>query len=405
MSSPVEDVAAGHLLAAEKGRIGERYILGARNMTLKQILDALSAITGRPAPRVRLPHAVALAAGYADECISRLRGREPQIPVEGVKMSRHRMFVESDKAERELGYKPGPVEAALERAVRWYESHGYIRGKAASVTASARRGSLGSCIEGFWSHSRSKMSSPPGARCTKFRDGDVGQSGCVTSLKSAERTWTFFSPAWDQAGRARRFRKSPGANRTLVEFCISAGLGWRAAARLSDRSGARGRERRGVRATSRANERDDSGDPRDQPRRCVSFAADCGATVVHRFYSAERAISRADEKKHLGKSADAVEMESFDSPLRAPRAYGVPAVAIRAISDVCGRRFAARHERSLQRRGPAEHSARLGQVALHPQSIPGLVKLGQQSRRAAESLAQFLDRYIERLAAARERSN
>jgi dihydroflavonol-4-reductase len=129
---PVEDVAAGHLLAAEKGRIGERYILGARNMTLKQILDALAQITGRPAPRVKMPHAVALAAGYADQWISRLTGREPQIPVEGVKMSRHRMFVESDKAERELGYKPSSVEAALERAVRWYEEHGYIRGRAGS---------------------------------------------------------------------------------------------------------------------------------------------------------------------------------------------------------------------------------------------------------------------------------
>jgi dihydroflavonol-4-reductase len=121
------------LLAAEKGRIGERYILGARNLTLKQILDALSAITGRPAPRVRLPHAVALAAGYADEFISRLRGREPQIPVEGVKMSRHRMFVESDKAARELGYKPTPVETALQRAIHWYEDHGYIEGKGTSA--------------------------------------------------------------------------------------------------------------------------------------------------------------------------------------------------------------------------------------------------------------------------------
>jgi dihydroflavonol-4-reductase len=129
---PVEDVAAGHLLAAEKGRIGERYILGARNMTLKQILDALAQITGRPAPRMKMPHAVALAAGYADQWISRLTGREPQIPVEGVKMSRHRMFVESDKAERELGYEPSSVEAALERAVRWYEEHGYIRGRAGS---------------------------------------------------------------------------------------------------------------------------------------------------------------------------------------------------------------------------------------------------------------------------------
>jgi dihydroflavonol-4-reductase len=102
--APIEDVAMGHLLACQKGRIGERYILGARNMTLKQILEALAPIAGRPAPRLRLPHAVALAA----------------------KMSRHKMFVESDKAERELGYKPGSVEAALARAVRWYIDHGYV---------------------------------------------------------------------------------------------------------------------------------------------------------------------------------------------------------------------------------------------------------------------------------------
>jgi dihydroflavonol-4-reductase len=124
--APVEDIAEGHLLAAEKGRAGERYILGGRNMTLKEILDALSAITGRRAPRLRLPHAIALAAGYADQLFSRLAGREPQIPVEGVKMSRHRMFVESDKAERELGYKPTSVGAALERAVNWYQQHGYL---------------------------------------------------------------------------------------------------------------------------------------------------------------------------------------------------------------------------------------------------------------------------------------
>jgi dihydroflavonol-4-reductase len=124
----VEDVAAGHLLAAEKGRSGERYILGGRNMTLKEILDALAAITGRRAPRLKLPHVVALAAGYVDELYSRLAGREPQIPVEGVKMSRHKMFVESDKAARELGYAPGKIEAALERAVRWYEDNGYLAG-------------------------------------------------------------------------------------------------------------------------------------------------------------------------------------------------------------------------------------------------------------------------------------
>jgi dihydroflavonol-4-reductase len=128
--APVEDVAAGHLLAAEKGRIGERYILGARNMTLKEILDTLSFITGRPAPRVRLPHVVALIAAYSDQLISRIVGRDPQIPLEGVKMARHRMFVQSDRSERELGYKPGAVEPALARAVNWYQENGYVRGRA-----------------------------------------------------------------------------------------------------------------------------------------------------------------------------------------------------------------------------------------------------------------------------------
>ena len=135
----VEDVAAGHLLAAEHGSIGERYILGARNTTLKEILQALSVITGRPRPRVRLPHALALTAGYADALFARITGREPQIPVEGVKMSRHRMFVSSDKAERELGYKASAVEAALAAAVRWYEEHDYVRGRARAKTATQAR--------------------------------------------------------------------------------------------------------------------------------------------------------------------------------------------------------------------------------------------------------------------------
>jgi dihydroflavonol-4-reductase len=135
--APVEDVAAGHLLAAEFGRIGDRYILGGRNMTLREILEALSLITGRPAPRVKLPHAVALVAGYADEWISRLTGKEPQIPVEGVRMSRHRMFVATDEAERKLGYRPGSVEAALERAVRWYEASGYVKTRGKRPVAQA----------------------------------------------------------------------------------------------------------------------------------------------------------------------------------------------------------------------------------------------------------------------------
>ena len=122
---PVEDCAAGHLLAAERGLVGERYILGGRNMTLKEILDVLARITGRAAPRVRLPHAVALAAGYVENAFARALGREPQIPLEGVRMARHKMFVDGSKAVRELGYQPGTVEAALERAVRWYQENGY----------------------------------------------------------------------------------------------------------------------------------------------------------------------------------------------------------------------------------------------------------------------------------------
>lgn len=127
----VEDVAAGHLLAAERGKPGERYILGGRNMTLQEILAELAWITGKPAPRIRLPHAVALTAAWVDTTVSRLLRREPRIPLEGARMARHRMFVDGSKAERELGFRAGPIAAALERAVRWYERNGYLAGRAA----------------------------------------------------------------------------------------------------------------------------------------------------------------------------------------------------------------------------------------------------------------------------------
>lgn len=123
----VEDVAYGHLLAAEKGRVGERYILGGRNVTLKELLEILARISGRRAPRMRLPHAAALAAAYVDHWFSYISGREPRIPLEGVKMSRHRMFIDSNKAERELGFVPDATEPALERAVHWYQENGFTR--------------------------------------------------------------------------------------------------------------------------------------------------------------------------------------------------------------------------------------------------------------------------------------
>lgn len=123
----VHDVARGHLLAAEKGRQGERYILGHRNLTLKQILDLLSGITGLSSPRIRLPHAVPLAFAHLSEAWARLRRRPPRISAEGVRMSKKRMFFDASKAVRELGLPQSPVEDALERAVAWFTDHGYVR--------------------------------------------------------------------------------------------------------------------------------------------------------------------------------------------------------------------------------------------------------------------------------------
>ena len=124
--APVEDIAIGHQLAAQHGRIGERYLLGGRNMTLKELLDALAKITGLAAPTRKISHSVALLAAYADAAFSRVAGREPHIPVEGVRIARHTMFVNDAKARKELSYQPGPVEEALERAVEWYAEHGYV---------------------------------------------------------------------------------------------------------------------------------------------------------------------------------------------------------------------------------------------------------------------------------------
>lgn len=134
---PVEDCAAGHLLAAERGRIGERYILGGCNLTLKEMLHKLAAISGLPAPRWKFPHAVAYVAACVDTLISGALGREPRIPLEGVRMARHKMFVDASKATRDLGFFPGPIERALERAVRWYEANEYVAARGAHAVARA----------------------------------------------------------------------------------------------------------------------------------------------------------------------------------------------------------------------------------------------------------------------------
>ena len=123
---PVEDVARGHLLAAEKGEVGRLYILGHLNLSLKEILEMLANLTGLPAPRVQIPYALAWMVGAVDTFVEgRLLGREPSVPLEGVRMARKKMYFEAERAKAELGFRPGSVRAALERAARWFCQNGY----------------------------------------------------------------------------------------------------------------------------------------------------------------------------------------------------------------------------------------------------------------------------------------
>ncbi len=123
----VKECARGHIAALERGRPGERYILGGENLTLKQILDKLGAITGLPSPRIKLPYLFAYATGVVDEAITgRLLRREPRATVDTVRMGKKKMFASSDKAERELGWKIVPVEDALRRAVDWFRANRYV---------------------------------------------------------------------------------------------------------------------------------------------------------------------------------------------------------------------------------------------------------------------------------------
>jgi dihydroflavonol-4-reductase len=120
----VRDAAEGHLLACERGLAGERYILGSENLTLAEILRTLAAITGGKAPTVRLPYLVAYCAGLCSTSWARLTGTPPRVPLDAVRMARKKMWVTHEKAKRELGFHPGPADAALRRAVEWFESNG-----------------------------------------------------------------------------------------------------------------------------------------------------------------------------------------------------------------------------------------------------------------------------------------
>jgi len=119
------ETAEGHWLACEKGRAGERYILGSENLTLEQILGKLAGLSGKAAPKVRLPWIVALVAGLFSTGLAAVTGQAPRVPLDAVRMARKRMWVSSAKAERELGFRPSGADLALGKAVRWFEANGY----------------------------------------------------------------------------------------------------------------------------------------------------------------------------------------------------------------------------------------------------------------------------------------
>ncbi|MHB8382432.1 MAG: hopanoid-associated sugar epimerase [Candidatus Binataceae bacterium] len=124
----VEDCARGHLLAAERGRIGEKYILGGENLTLKQMLEHLARLSGLRAPRVRIPYALAFGFALGAEAVARsITQRAPRASLTEVRMARKRMFFDSSKARGELGYEPGPVDGALARAIEFFRKTGPAR--------------------------------------------------------------------------------------------------------------------------------------------------------------------------------------------------------------------------------------------------------------------------------------
>ncbi|MFA6318523.1 MAG: hopanoid-associated sugar epimerase [Elusimicrobiota bacterium] len=131
----VRDVAEGHWLAALKGRVGERYILGAENMTLGDILGTVSELSGVPKPSFKTPYAVAYLVGMVDTARCRVFGGDPIAPLDAVKMARHHMWYDASKARRELGFAPGPVRLALADAVAWFRANGYAPARAAGVPA------------------------------------------------------------------------------------------------------------------------------------------------------------------------------------------------------------------------------------------------------------------------------
>jgi dihydroflavonol-4-reductase len=123
----VDDVAAGHLAALHKGKIGERYILGGENVSLSDMLADICAVAGRRPPRWRFPHSMVMPVAYAAEGMARVTGREPFVTRDGLRMARYRMYFNAAKAERELGFRARPYREAISDAIKWFEAAGYLR--------------------------------------------------------------------------------------------------------------------------------------------------------------------------------------------------------------------------------------------------------------------------------------
>ena len=123
----VEDVASGHVAALERGRIGERYILGGENVLLADMLADIARLVGRQPPRLKLPRTAIYPIAYGAELVAKVRGVEPFVTLDGLRMARHRMFFDDSKARRELGYVSRPYRDGLRDAIAWFRSHGYLR--------------------------------------------------------------------------------------------------------------------------------------------------------------------------------------------------------------------------------------------------------------------------------------
>jgi adenosylhomocysteine nucleosidase len=179
-----------------------------------------------------------------------------------------------------------------------------------------------------------------------------------------------------------------GSDPDSINLCVSSGL---AGALKPDYQVGQVLAARSVRTEAELT--DPSSNPQVSTAPLLSFAAECGATVVGQFYSAERVVGRSEEKRHLGEHSDAVEMESFEVLLESA-AFGIPAIAIRAVSDSVDDDLPLDMNRIFTDEGQVSIPRVLGQVALHPTSVPDLVRLGQNSKAAAEALARFLDKFI-----------